>query len=57
MPVVHLSISDKQFGYLTTVANERNRKLKRGETEIRVSDIALPIFTKALEEEMKQHGS
>jgi hypothetical protein len=57
MPVVHLSVSDKLFGYLYGKAEERNQKRKKGEPETRVSDIALPIFIKALEEEMKKDGS
>lgn len=44
MPVVHIPVTDKHFGYLAQKATERNGKRKKGEKEIRVSDIAAEIF-------------
>ena len=56
MAVVHIPITDKHQGYLGRIAEERNEKRKKGNPEIRISDIAKEIFVPALEKEMKKDG-
>jgi hypothetical protein len=56
MAIVHIPISDKHQGYLSRIADERNEHRKRGEPEIRISDVAKDIFVPALEKEMKKDG-
>jgi hypothetical protein len=54
MAVVHIPISDKHQGYLSRKAEERNATRKKGDPEIRQSDVAKEIFVPALEREMKK---
>ena len=57
MPVVNLGVTENQYGFLHRKVDEQNRKRKKGEPEVRIVDIAGPIFQKALDEEMKKDGS
>jgi hypothetical protein len=54
MPVVNIGATEKHYGFLCRKADGKNRTRKKGEPEVRVSDIAGPIFAKAMEEEMKK---
>ena len=54
MAVVHIPITDKHQSYLGRIAEERNKHRKKGEPEIRQSDVAKEIFVPALEKEMKK---
>jgi hypothetical protein len=54
MPVVHIPVSDSQFGWLASEADKKNRRKKVGDPELSISNIAKEIFVPVLEERM--HG-
>jgi len=53
MPIVNLGVTEKTYGYLHRKVDEQNAKRKKGDPELRITDIASQIFNRAVELEMK----
>ena len=52
MPNVTVGVTEKAYRWLGRKADELNEKRRKGDPEVRISDVAGPIFNNALEEEI-----
>jgi hypothetical protein len=52
MPNVTVGVTEKAYRWLGRKADELNEKRKKGDPEVRISDVAGPIFNDALEVRM-----
>ena len=56
MPILHIPVSDKLFAWLSRETDRRNKLRKKGEKEVRITDVAKDKIVPFLDEQIEKEG-